>query len=104
MRAEDARVAAGDDREGRVRVERLRIVAPRQIERPAPDDVVEEAELAEQTWLDRLEEIRVRFRRERLAVRRAPRALVVRVADQDGARPLEIGARRVDQPLHLADE
>ena len=52
---------------------------------PPFDDVGEQAGLAEDPRLDRLEQIAVAVRRQRLAVRRAPRPLVVRVADQHGA-------------------
>src|SRR4029077_6720004 len=111
MPGEYARLKAGDDRQRGVRVERGRGVAPRQVERPAANDVVEQPQLAEDVRLEHLEQVRVTFRRKRLAMRWSPGPLVVRVADERGAwrlRSLQLqtatartAAARVYQPLHF---
>ena len=100
MRPEDIRAPARDDRQGRVLVDRLLGVAPRQVERPAVHDVGEQAGLAEDARLDRLEQIAVAGGRQRLSVRGAPHQFVVRVPDEHGARL----AGAIDEPRQVGDE
>ena len=59
MRAEHIRATAGDDRQRGLLVDRLRRVAPRQVERAAVHDVGEQTRLAENARLNRLEQITV---------------------------------------------
>src|SRR5579862_2604884 len=57
VRREDAGMPAGDDRQRLIRVDGLGRIVTAEIHRSTADDVGEKACLAEDPWLDRLEEI-----------------------------------------------
>src|SRR5207248_11382579 len=72
MLREHAGMIRGDDRQRRIGVELLLRRAARQVERTAADDVAEQRRLAEHVRRQRLEQIAISLRRQRLAVRRTP--------------------------------